>query len=46
MDTPRWRTGGGHCRAKLRHVMANLGEKPTDEEVDKMIRAADVDGDG
>ena len=32
--------------AELRHVMANLGEKPTDEEVDEMIRAADVDGDG
>ena len=33
------------CR-QLRHVMTNLGEKLTDEEVDEMIREADVDGDG
>ena len=26
--------------------MTNLGEKLTDEEVDKKIREADVDGDG
>lgn len=32
--------------AQLRHVMTNLGEKLTDEEVDEMIREADVDGDG
>lgn len=32
--------------AELRHVMANLGEKLTDEEVDEMIREADTDGDG
>nr|XP_030693015.1 probable calcium-binding protein CML12 [Globicephala melas] len=30
---------------ELRHVMTRLGEKPRDQEVDEMIRAADVDGD-
>ncbi|GFQ06757.1 calmodulin [Phtheirospermum japonicum] len=32
--------------AELCHVMTNLGEKLTDEEVNEMIREADVDGDG
>merc|ERR1711976_403676 len=32
--------------AELRQVMTTLGEKLTDEEVDEMIREADVDGDG
>lgn len=27
-------------------MMINLGEKLTDEEVDQMIREADLDGDG
>ncbi|XP_054286889.1 calmodulin-beta-like isoform X1 [Macrosteles quadrilineatus] len=31
---------------ELRHVMTNLGEKLTDEEVDDMIKEADLDGDG
>lgn len=32
--------------AELRHIMTNLGEKLTDEEVDEMIKEADVDNDG
>ncbi|CAN6867445.1 unnamed protein product [Brassica oleracea] len=32
--------------AELRHVMTNLSEKLTDEEVEEMVREADVDGDG
>merc|ERR1712167_264903 len=32
--------------AELRHIMTNLGEKLTDEEVDEMIRESDIDGDG
>ena len=48
---PNWRLcakdGNGFISAaELRHVMTNLGEKLTDEEVDEMIREADVDGDG
>ena len=39
-------TQGFISAAELRHVMTNLGEKLTDEEVDEMIREADVDGDG
>ena len=31
--------------AELRQVMVSLGEKYTDEEVDEMIREADLDGD-
>ncbi len=32
--------------AELRHVMTNLGEKLTEEEVDEMIREADISGSG
>lgn len=39
--------GNGYISAaELRHVMTNLGEKLTDEEVDEMVREADIDGDG
>jgi len=39
--------GNGFISAtELRHVMTNLGEKLTDEEVDEMIKEADLDGDG
>ena len=41
------RDGNGFIdAAELRHVMVNLGEKLTDEEVDEMMREGDVDGDG
>ena len=32
--------------AELRHVMVNLGERLTDDEVDEMIKVADDDKDG
>lgn len=31
---------------ELRRVMTNLGEKLTDEDVEDMIKEADLDGDG
>lgn len=31
---------------ELRHVMTNLGERLSEEEVDDMIKEADSDGDG
>lgn len=39
--------GNGYIgAAELRHVMTNLGERLTMEEVDEMIREADLTGDG
>lgn len=39
--------GNGYISSsELRHVMANLGEKLTDEEIDDMIREVDENGDG
>lgn len=39
--------GNGFISAvELRHIMTNLGEKLTDEEVDEMLTEADPDGDG
>lgn len=31
---------------ELHHVMTNLGDKLSEEEVDEMINVADVEGDG
>ena len=46
-DWCNFQDGNGYISAaELRHVMTNLGEKLTDEEVDEMIREADIDGDG
>jgi len=39
--------GNGHITAaELKQVMANLGEKLTDGEVNAMMKEADTDGDG
>ncbi|KAG0249048.1 hypothetical protein BG011_009629 [Mortierella polycephala] len=39
--------GNGYISAaELRHVLTNLGERLSDQEVDEMITEADVDGDG
>lgn len=32
--------------AELRHVLTSIGEKLTEEEVDELLREADVGGDG
>uniref|UniRef100_A0A8D0G5Q7 Calglandulin n=1 Tax=Sphenodon punctatus TaxID=8508 RepID=A0A8D0G5Q7_SPHPU len=41
------RDGNGFVSAaELRHVMTKLGEKLSEEEVNEMIKEADVDGDG
>jgi len=41
------KNGSGFINAaELRHVMTNLGEKLSDEELDEMVREADVDGVG
>ena len=41
------RDGNGFIStAELRHVLTNLGERLTSEEVDEMIRENDTDGDG
>ena len=37
---------GSISASELRHVMANLGEKLSDEELEEMILEADTDGDG
>jgi len=37
---------GSVTASELKHVMSNLGEQVSDEEVEEMIREADADGDG
>mmetsp|Transcript_118450 Transcript_118450/g.205743 ORF Transcript_118450/g.205743 Transcript_118450/m.205743 type:complete len:172 (-) Transcript_118450:140-655(-) len=37
---------GSVSASELKHVMNNLGEQVTNEEVEEMIREADADGDG
>jgi calmodulin len=32
--------------SELKHVMTTIGDKLTDEEVDALIREADIDGNG
>ena len=32
--------------AEMRHIMMNLGEKLTEDEVDEMVHEGDIDGDG
>ena len=40
-------TGNGYISSvELRHIMTTLGEKLTNEEVEEMIKEADMDGDG
>lgn len=46
LPVPSRKTKSSRERAELRHVMTNLGEKLSDNEVEEMIREADVDGDG
>ncbi|XP_066924247.1 uncharacterized protein [Clytia hemisphaerica] len=39
--------GNGYISSvELRHIMTTLGEKLTNEEVEEMIKEADMDGDG
>ena len=39
--------GNGYISAaELRHIITTLGEKLTNEEVEEMVREADIDGDG
>lgn len=37
---------GWISREELRTVMTNLGEKLTDQDIDAMIKEADLNGDG
>lgn len=40
-------SGNGYINAtELRHIMTTLGERLTNDEVEEMIKEADVDGDG
>merc|ERR1712070_804798 len=37
---------GSVSASELKHVMCNLGEQVSNEEVEEMIKEADADGDG
>ncbi|XP_028676067.1 calcium-binding protein LPS1-alpha-like [Erpetoichthys calabaricus] len=37
---------GSISETEMRQIMKNLGEKLTDEEIDTMLKEADIDGDG
>jgi calmodulin len=37
---------GNISTTELRHIMTTLGDKITEEEIDEMLREADIDGDG
>ena len=37
---------GSISAAELRQVMSSMGEQLTDREIDRMIKEADMDGDG
>ena len=45
-NTKGYSLTGNISAAELRHVMTNMGEKLTDEEVDEMLKEADTEGSG
>lgn len=39
-------SGGSISAQELRYILTEIGENPTDEEIDEMIKLADLEGDG